>query len=315
MTRYTGTVKSMDTPRKFAYIVGLFLLVTLLGGCRGRTPSAPGTPGTPVSTPGEVSATPSPTLFQNGPVPIPTPVPEETSWKQTPLMVRRFYLATRHNRSLLFIEAMLPTPCHEARAQVQAQPGRIQVDVFAVVPPGQEVCVQVLSYLSGYVDLTPWLKADPDAEVWLGNQRVPVQEGLAPPITPPTTPPATLPQPPSGGGPMSPSIPTPGPKESSWQQGPFYLQEARVEIRGNAWRLVVSGSSPTPCHQVRHRVTLEGARLLVEIFTLRDPDVMCIQMLQPFSGEVDLTPWARQHPGAEVWVNGQRVGTLGPEEE
>lgn len=314
MTRSTGLTKSPGHPMRIMLLTAIGLVAAFLTGCQATDVPGTAMPITRTPTPTqETWVTPSPTPAEDGPVLIPTPAPEETTWNSTPLMVRRFYLTTRQGRARLFIEAMLPTPCHEARAQVQVRPGRIQVDVFAVLPPGQEVCIQVLSYLSGYVDLTPWLEADPNAEVWLGNQRAPVQEGLAPPMLPTALPP-TVPRLPSGGGPMS-TLPTPGPQESSWQPGPFYLQEVRLEREGDTWRLMVSGSAPTPCHQVRHRVTLEGERLLIEIFTLREPKAMCIEMLQPFSGEVDLTPWARQYPGIEVWVNNQRVGALNPGQE
>ncbi len=305
--RRAPRTKRMRTSIPTLLLGGLLLVGSLMAGCRGTsTPEAL----TPTSKP---LPRPSPTRVLQGPELIPTPLPEESTWKQIPLLVRRFYLTTRQGRTLLFIEAMLPTPCHEARAQVQAQPGRLQVDLFAVMPPEEAVCVQVLSYLSGYVDLTPWLEADPEAQVWLGNQQAPVQEGLAPPITPPTTPPSDT-SPSSGGHAMT-TIPTPDPKETAWQVGPFHLESARLEYREAAWVLVVSGTLPTPCHQVRHRVALEGTRLQVDIFTVRDPGVMCVQVLQPFSGEVDLTPWARQHPGVEVWVNGQRVGKLDSTQE
>ncbi len=105
-------------------------------------------------------------------------------------------------------------------------------------------------------------------------------------------------------------IPSPGPEDPK-TRGPFYLNRVWLEHREDRWWLWVEGSLPTPCHQARVQVQPDPEKLQVEVFTVRDPNAICIQVLKPFTGYVDLTPWATKHPGRPVVVNGQEVGRLG----
>ncbi len=304
-----------------------FLLVFLIvAGCREGAPSSrrqtpPSAHLGPVPT---ASASSWPSLHNEEPLPIPTLSPKEEGWDRAGIAVRRFYLTTRDARRLLMLEAMLPSPCHRVRYQVHEQGSQLRVSLYTVLAPEDQGCVEILSYFWGYIDLTPWLSKRPKAQVWLGEQPVPEQEGLAPPATrvpvlplPPTRPPETpqgpKPSPPTGEAAMEP-IPSLTSQEFERPTAPFYLDSVRLTHEGPAWRVVVTGSLPTPCHQPRHRTVPQAGKLMVEIFTLA-PEGPCIQVLQPFQGYVDLTPWAAQVPGIEVWVNGRFVGPLGTTEE
>jgi hypothetical protein len=54
--------------------------------------------------------------------------------------------------------------------------------------------------------------------------------------------------------------------------------------------LHLSGNLPTPCHELRAVVSGpgKGSRINVELYSLSDPDMICIQVLAPFEASIPL---------------------------
>ena len=76
------------------------------------------------------------------------------------------------------------------------------------------------------------------------------------------------------------------------------------------FNLYVSGNLPTPCHELRANVLPpdDQNRIMVDIYTVVDPEMMCIQVIEPFDQTIPLGPL---DPGAyTVFVNGQQVGEI-----
>jgi hypothetical protein len=71
----------------------------------------------------------------------------------------------------------------------------------------------------------------------------------------------------------------------------FYAE--KLELRANSsdstqTDLFVSGSLPTPCHDIRAFVNPpdENKQIMVEVYSVTDPDKVCAQVLQPYEGVV-----------------------------
>lgn len=73
-------------------------------------------------------------------------------------------------------------------------------------------------------------------------------------------------------------------------------------------RVMMKGNLPTPCHHLRAKVDEPDAqnRIEVEVFSLSEPDVVCIQVLQAFESSINLGPYP--DGTYTVWVNGELVG-------
>ena len=105
----------------------------------------------------------------------------------------------------------------------------------------------------------------------------------------------------------------PGKGDESMQRGEVFIDSQAVQVvEGDplAYELVVSGSLPTPCHELRVMVSVpdEQNRMDVTIFSLVDPAEICIQILEPFEATIPLGTY----PGGTypVWVNGVEVGEM-----
>jgi len=71
--------------------------------------------------------------------------------------------------------------------------------------------------------------------------------------------------------------------------------------------LALNGNLPTPCHELRFNVKPPDAenKIMVEVYSVTSPDVICIQVLQPFEENIPLGSF----PAGKytVWVNGNQV--------
>jgi hypothetical protein len=78
------------------------------------------------------------------------------------------------------------------------------------------------------------------------------------------------------------------------------------------YKLSLSGSLPTPCHQLRVKVSEPDAqnRIVVEAYSLVDPEEVCIQVLEPFEANVPLGSFASGE--YTVLLNNQEIGQLKP---
>lgn len=73
--------------------------------------------------------------------------------------------------------------------------------------------------------------------------------------------------------------------------------------------ITLSGNLPTPCNKLQVQVEPpdKQKQIQVRVFSLIDPQIMCAQVLQPFTKPI---PLAGLQPGAyEVQVNGKAAGT------
>lgn len=76
--------------------------------------------------------------------------------------------------------------------------------------------------------------------------------------------------------------------------------------------LRISGALPTPCHNIR--VVLSEAddnnNIQVDVYSLADPDAICIQVLEPFETIVPLGIYTSGE--YQVVVNGKNIGEIKP---
>jgi hypothetical protein len=110
----------------------------------------------------------------------------------------------------------------------------------------------------------------------------------------------------------SPSIPPTEPLLSldSFERGPVYLDSAdllRMESFPVQFMLSLTGNLPTPCHQLQVVASPPDAdnRVMVEVYSVVDPGVMCAQVLAPF--EVNHPLGSFPEGKYTLWVNGEMV--------
>ncbi len=106
----------------------------------------------------------------------------------------------------------------------------------------------------------------------------------------------------------------PQPNDTDALRAPAYVDSAEILVAETypvQVTLVLSGSLPTPCHQLRVRVAAPAKptatnELRVEVYSMADPDKMCAEVLAPFEVRIPLG----SHSGGTfgVWVNDKRVG-------
>jgi hypothetical protein len=115
----------------------------------------------------------------------------------------------------------------------------------------------------------------------------------------------------TGEAPHSPLDPIPG--EENMVRGPVDIASAEVVLLESfpvQVSLNLKGALPTPCHQLRAKVSGpdDQKRINVEVYSLVDPDKICIQMLEPFETSINLGSF----PSGtySVWVNGEKVGDI-----
>lgn len=79
----------------------------------------------------------------------------------------------------------------------------------------------------------------------------------------------------------------PSPADSNLQRGNVFLDSTELltmESYPLQFMLVMKGSLPTPCHKLRIAVSPPDAQnnVAVDVYTVADPDDICVQMLEPF---------------------------------
>ena len=76
--------------------------------------------------------------------------------------------------------------------------------------------------------------------------------------------------------------------------------------------LRISGALPTPCHEIRVAVSDpdDMNNIQVEVYSLTDPDEICIQVLEPFDTTIPLGVYTTGE--YQVIVNGEVIGEIKP---
>jgi hypothetical protein len=103
----------------------------------------------------------------------------------------------------------------------------------------------------------------------------------------------------------------PQPEDNSLTRGNIFIEEKGLIIRESyppQIALSISGNLPTPCHQLRAVAGQPDAenKIHVEAYTVVDPNMMCTQVLKPFSENIELGTFPSGH--YTVWVNGELAG-------
>ena len=128
-----------------------------------------------------------------------------------------------------------------------------------------------------------------------------------PPDTAVTSPPGgTMP---TNEAPANPLAPKPG--DEKLTRGNVFIQEYDLMIRESfppQVSLAFSGDLPTPCHELRAVISPpdEENKIIADVYSVVDPDMLCAQVLKPFQGNMDLGTFATGH--YTVWINGEMAG-------
>jgi hypothetical protein len=77
-------------------------------------------------------------------------------------------------------------------------------------------------------------------------------------------------------------------------------------------KLMLAGSLPTPCHRLRVVVPEpdDEGKIMIEVFSLVDPDQMCAQVLTPFEQYLDLDLTNLLDGSFSVFINGEFTGAF-----
>ena len=135
------------------------------------------------------------------------------------------------------------------------------------------------------------------------------------PSTAPVLPPdAAVTSPPGGTmptneAPVNSLVPKPG--DENLTRGNVFIEESGLMIRESfppQVSLAFSGELPTPCHQLRAVVSEpdEENKIIADVYSVVDPNMICAQVLKPFQESIDLGTFATGH--YTVWINGVMAG-------
>jgi hypothetical protein len=135
----------------------------------------------------------------------------------------------------------------------------------------------------------------------------PQTQAMSSPDTPVTSPPEGVM--PTNEPILNPFAPLPG--DEKLTRGNVYLNDPGLMIRESSppqISLSIDGDLPTPCNKLRVKTNApdQDNKIMVDVYSLIDPDKVCIQVLQPFQENIDLGKFATGH--YSVWVNGKMAG-------
>jgi hypothetical protein len=103
----------------------------------------------------------------------------------------------------------------------------------------------------------------------------------------------------------------PQPEDANLVRGNVFIEESGILIRESyppQISLTMSGNLPNPCHELRVAVNPPDAdhKIKVDVYSVVDPNLMCTEVLKPFTESIDLGIFPTGH--YTVWVNGESVG-------
>jgi len=118
----------------------------------------------------------------------------------------------------------------------------------------------------------------------------------------------TVPVPPPTDQPYAPQ-----PGDSARLRAEVYLDSTEVRNLNSdptTFALDLRGNLPSPCHQLRVVVSAPNGQnqIMVDVYSVANPDEVCIAMLQPFDTSVILGKFSGGH--YTVWLNGEQIGEL-----
>lgn len=108
----------------------------------------------------------------------------------------------------------------------------------------------------------------------------------------------------------------PQPGDDLLDRGTVFVEESGILILESyppQFMLHLTGSLPTPCHELRAVVSEpdQDSRINVELYSVTDPSAICAQVLVPFEANLPLGSYTEgSYP---VTINGeQQVGVIEP---
>ena len=118
---------------------------------------------------------------------------------------------------------------------------------------------------------------------------------------------------PAAAEPLEVQILQPQDGDNNLTRGEVFLKSTQLltqETTPLQYKLVVTGSLPTPCHQLRGEVAAPNAagKIVISIYSLSAPDQVCTQVLQPFVGNLSLGSFAKGSYTVEL--NGQTISQI-----
>jgi hypothetical protein len=107
-----------------------------------------------------------------------------------------------------------------------------------------------------------------------------------------------------------PPIYAPRPGDDQLQRGEVYLDSVdllTMESYPLQFSLILKGNLPTPCHEIRVVYNEPDAdnRINLEVYSVTDPNGVCVQVLERFEQNVSLGSFPSGH--YTIWVNGKQV--------
>lgn len=105
----------------------------------------------------------------------------------------------------------------------------------------------------------------------------------------------------------------PLPEDARLQTDMAYIESHELQTVSTfppEYLLVLQGSLPTPCHALRARISPpdETNALVIEVYSVTDPNAICTQVLQPFNAEI---PIRNLIPGRyKVFLNDKQIAEI-----
>ena len=114
-----------------------------------------------------------------------------------------------------------------------------------------------------------------------------------------------------GSGPVATPDYLPKSEDAQLSRGKAYIKSAEMVVRESyppQISLQIEGELPTPCNDLRAAISQPDVnnRIDVEVYSVIDPDMICIQTVAPFSEVINLGSFSAGH--YTVYVNGEKVG-------
>jgi hypothetical protein len=111
-------------------------------------------------------------------------------------------------------------------------------------------------------------------------------------------------------GTNSPNPYAPQPGDASLTRGNAYLDSTQLNTMESyplQYSLTLKGSLPTPCHQLRVEVIPPDPdrRININVYSVVDPNLICVQMLQSFEANIPLGSFPAGH--YTLWVNAAKI--------
>ena len=105
----------------------------------------------------------------------------------------------------------------------------------------------------------------------------------------------------------------PQPGDTTLLRGSVYIDSSEILLLESypvQVRLLLIGSLPTSCHQLRAQTSAadDQNRIDVEVYSVVDPEMACTEALEPFEAGIPIGTYT---DGIyTVWLNGEEVGTV-----